>query len=461
MSRAASHEASVRKVHPTAFVLPALVVVAVLFGGGGAPAPLAGLVVEWAALAALVAAIWLDDGTLPWPRLALGFAAVLIALPLAQLAPLPPALWHALPGRSSEIAALGLVEGSRRWMPWSVSPPRTWASLFALIPPAVALVLAARSPPSWHRRTLGTIAAMGLLTVVVGAAQLAGGGSGLLRFYAESHVGFLTGFQANRNAAADLLLIAMLALVAWGLKHAPSPAARLIVGAGLVTLVVGVLLTGSRAGMALLLALGPGLVWWFARGSLRRLRPSARVAAAGAAILALAGTAALLASSDVARRMAGRFAQSGDPRPELWTDTLYAIGQYWPLGSGLGSFVPVFVAAERLEVVDASLPNRAHNDFLELALEAGLPGLIVLIALAAVLIWKLTARLRGADSPAERAELVFAGATLLVLGLHSIVDYPLRSMSLATLAGVAAGSILAPRPQRAQRAPPRVENNRA
>ena len=46
-----------------------------------------------------------------------------------------PALWHALPGRANEIAALNLVGESGRWMPWSVSPPRTWASLFALIPP--------------------------------------------------------------------------------------------------------------------------------------------------------------------------------------------------------------------------------------------------------------------------------------------------------------------------------------
>jgi O-antigen ligase len=120
----------------------------------------------------------------------------------------------------------------------------------------------------------------------------------------------------------------------------------------------------------------------------------------------------------------------------------------------VGSFVPVFVAAERLEVVDPSFPNRAHNDFLELALEAGLPGLVLLAVLTGWLALRWTRRLRAADSTAERAELLFAGATLAVFGLHAVVDYPLRSMALAALAGVATGIILASSQRRANPSPP-------
>ena len=40
---------------------------------------------------------------------------------------------------------------------------------------------------------------------------------------------------------------------------------------------------------------------------------------------------------------------------------------------------------------------------------------------------------------------VFAGSGLVVLSLHSLVDYPFRSMALACLGAVCAGLLLTPR----------------
>ena len=68
----------------------------------------------------------------------------------------------------------------------------------------------------------------------------------------------------------------------------------------------------------------------------------------------------------------------------------------------------------------------------------------MLAALVGMLVWRWVVRLRPTAEPQERAELYFAAATLVTVGLHSIVDYPLRSMALAALAGVATGFILAP-----------------
>ena len=102
----------------------------------------------------------LDRDSAPWPRLALGFAAALLALPALQLIPLPPALWQSLPGREAEIAALALIGEANRWLPWTVSPPRTLAALLALIPPAVALVLAARASLAGRRLALVSLVAM-------------------------------------------------------------------------------------------------------------------------------------------------------------------------------------------------------------------------------------------------------------------------------------------------------------
>jgi len=69
---------------------------------------------------------------------------------------------------------------------------------------------------------------------------------------------------------------------------------------------------------------------------------------------------------------------------------------------------------------------------------------VLLATLGGWLAWRLIQRLRRATAPGERIELIFAGATLALLAAHSVVDYPLRSMSLAVLAGLAAGLILSP-----------------
>ena len=442
---------------PVDFALPAFVALAVALGGGGTPSPLPEMLLEWAALATLAVVVSLHPADRPWPRLATGFALALLALPALQLIPLPPAIWRDLPGRGIEAAALDLAGAGQNWMPWTVSPPRTLASLLAMLVPAVVLVTAALALPRSRIYALVAVALMALLSAGIGAGQLAGGTHSALRFYASSHVEDLTGFQANRNAEADVLLTGLFALAALGVGHVfrLRRYAALALGSAAILLAAAVLLTASRAGTALLvltLAAATG----FAGYRYRHLRRSSLATKTGLGATAVALVAALgwvIVTYPVSGRLGARFADGAGPRPEIWRDTIYAIGQYWPWGSGIGTFVPVFLAAERLEAVDWSHPNRAHNEVLELALEAGLPGLVLLAILLGLLAWRWAIRVRATAAPQERAELYFAAATLVTLGAHSIVDYPLRSMALATFAGVAAGFILAPARHRGGAAP--------
>ncbi|WJY24911.1 O-antigen ligase family protein [Alteriqipengyuania flavescens] len=274
------------------------------------------------------------------------------------------------------------------------------------------------------------------LTAVVGAFQLAGG-EGAWRAYAASHRGWITGFMANRNAAADVLLIGLCAAVALAASRRRDGMARLprgMAAALCVILAVAVIFTGSRTGIALLLV--PAILAWVL---LREKRRGLGVVAALFAVAALVPTFA----GGALGRVGERFAVAGDFRTELWRDAAFAAGQFWPLGGGIGSFVPAVIAAERLEVVDATQPNRAHNDYLEFALEAGLPGLLLVAAIMLALAWQFVRRWRA--DPSQRPITGFAGATLAIVALHSAVDYPLRSMTLACLAAMAAGLLFVPR----------------
>jgi O-antigen ligase len=121
--------------------------------------------------------------------------------------------------------------------------------------------------------------------------------------------------------------------------------------------------------------------------------------------------------------------------------------QSWPWGSGLGTFVPVFQANENLDLVQAAWVNHAHNDLLEWLLETGLPGAILLAAALASLIWRML-RLMRSRTVADPAPALAGFTILLLLSVHSLVDYPLRMRSLAAVAALAIAFILSPSQQR-------------
>ncbi|MAY64105.1 MAG: hypothetical protein CML29_18020 [Rhizobiales bacterium] len=111
-------------------------------------------------------------------------------------------------------------------------------------------------------------------------------------------------------------------------------------------------------------------------------------------------------------------------RSDFALTTLRALRENWVLGTGYGSFDLVYPHYERLDDVYPMFVNHAHNDFLEIALEGGLIGMIGLAAyLVAVLL-----RLRSIG----RAPLQLAAVlSVCVVLVHSAVDYPLRTMAMA------------------------------
>ena len=50
-----------------------------------------------------------------------------------------------------------------------------------------------------------------------------------------------------------------------------------------------------------------------------------------------------------------------------------------PLGSGLGTFVPVYAMFEKPEDAQDTYVNRAHNEILEIWLETGMLGLALIV----------------------------------------------------------------------------------
>jgi len=357
--------------------------------------------------------------------------ALAAAIVLLQLVPLPPALWSSLPGREAIAERLILLGGGLPSLPVSQAPYRSVMAMFAVIP-GVALFVAVkmlRPSPAW----LAAAIAMGLTaSIVASALQVAGGAQSWAYLYPFTNSGAV-GLFANRNHMGTLLLVsipfAAALLVSARSDRGGSRQGRMAIGfAALALVVIGIVLNGSLAVLALTLpvmiasaALLPAAVGW------RRL-------ALPVAALGIVSAIVFIAANPVggASRLGNN--ASIQSRTEIWARTVEATRDTMPVGTGLGTFPLVYRQYEDPALVTPEYVNHAHNDYLELALELGLGGIVLILlflgwwTVAAAKVW--TSPL---STPYGRAATI-ASAVILA---HSAVDYPLRTGAIAAIFGVA------------------------
>jgi O-antigen ligase len=393
------------------------------------------------------------------------------ALPLVQLVPLPPALWTSLPGRADfvqTLAAAGLEAG---WMPLTVSPSSTWLSALALLPPVAVLMSAVQLDFADRRRLVLVVLTVGVAGAVLGFVQIAQGPASPLRFYAVTNPTEAVGLFANRNHYAALLNCLLPFAVAWSVA-AVMRAARggpwrsrratphlivVIIGVAVVMLLVGAqFMARSRAGLGLMIVavLGSIAMVYAIPGDASDPRPA--TSRGGVArifiwlLLAAVGLAAAIGAQSGFHRLRARSMEQllTDGRIPLARNTFDAAMAYMPFGSGMGTFVQIYQAFETAaDGFTFSYVNRAHNDFLELWLEAGLAGLAAILLF---LVWVVRAGLRvwrrGLPG-AGRVDNLFACAAAIVLTTllaHSGVDYPLRTTALIAVFVLAAALLIVP-----------------
>lgn len=417
-----------------------LLALSFVFGGASRDHALRLAMVELAALPLLVlgAGRLIRTGLWREHRFALGLLAAVVALPLIQLIPLPPALWTGLPGRDQMVLALQLAGLTPGWTPLSLAPAQTWSSALALTPPA-AFFIAILSQSSIQRERLVHICiAAAIVGVLLGAAQLASGGTRLYP-WATTAAGNVTGFFANRNHLASFLLITLPFAVTLGaatLRRRARQTSALWLGALFAGLVVVALAAiRSRAGITLFVPtlLASLLAAWIAAG---RGRPGPGLLVLAGVVGAALTTVAVLALPPIL----DRFDTEGAPevRFERWPLVAETAQTYLPLGSGIGSFDPVYRSVEPLDELDNSFFNQAHNEYLETWLEAGWLGAGVILAF---LLWFFRRGWSAWTAPPSRERDLQRAASIGigVLLLHSIGDYPLRTVTLAVVFALCCG----------------------
>ena len=386
-------------------------------------------------------------------RLPLGIMAAIIGLILIHLIPLPPFIWTNLPGREIAVEAGDLAGLDGVWRPIAMVPFRGWNAFYAMLVPAAAMVLAAQVKPGQHRVVLYTILVGVLLAVLLGILQAGSGFSQSFYLYRVSSDGTPNGLFANRNHFAALLCIAIpaLLLVASRAGEARKTLIVALCAGGVLMTLLMILATGSRTGLALsVLGLGAGWVIWQARPDRVKRRKVGRTwlvpTVAGVFSLLVVGFLAVIFGRAEGLDRIANSSVAEEERTRAWEITAGALPDYLPFGSGIGSFVEIFKIHEPSDMLTFAYWNHAHNDWLEWLLEGGVPVAILIVfvlwawARGVLYLW------RQRHSGRYGIQLGLLGASaILILGLWSFVDYPLRVPSLATLAAIAAIWMTAPR----------------
>ena len=399
--------------------------------------------------ALLILPVHRDWGALRWPATLLATFALWMCL---QLIPLPPAVWAMLPGRAPFLEASTAIGMPQPWRPLTLGVDLTLASLFALAPAAAVLVAYAGFTPEERARTVPTVLVIVAASALVALVQVAGGENSAAYLYNPTSRDLPVGLLANRNHQAALLAIGLPVLALWlrgqasRMQHSrrgrQTERVSLLYSLGGVTAVLFVLIalvSGSRAGLILCTGglIASALLF---SGSIRALSARTRWTIIGGSLGALL-IVLLLATAFGRALVLDRLDTTGissDQRFRAFPVLIELIRTYFPFGSGMGTFDPVFRMFEPDADLDRGFFNNAHNDLIELIITGGLPALALLAGFAAWLIARLVAAIRTRRAIDEVAVRGWIGLAVIALLLAaSLFDYPLRTPLLSMVFAIA------------------------
>ncbi len=416
-------------------VVPAYVFLCLLIGGSAQGVwqmavleVLAILIIAWSFALPARASASRSIQSLYW---LLAASLILVAM---QLMPLPAALWTSLPGRGLIVSGRALLGLEPGWSSISLAPYDTMATVLSLLPPLAVLFAILRQDacsPSW-------------LALAICVATIFGIGLGVLQtsgpdplnspwyLYPISNFGVATGFFANGNHMAALLVVAVpfaaaltarLGDLAGDIRK--KRATMLLGGAGVAVLLVGIALNGSL--------MGYGLVLPVLTASLLMVVPFGSLAKRMLVGIGLVGFLAFgaIVFSPLSEHLPGSSAGTSiSMRQTIVSTSSDVFITFAPTGSGLGTFPKIYPLFENPDLVDRAFINHAHNDYVELAVELGLPGLILTISFLA---WWWNAVRRMWVSPAADMFALAGAVGSASLLVHSLVDYPLRTAAMSSV----------------------------
>lgn len=383
-----------------------------------------------------------------------------LAIGALHIVPLPRSVASLLSPRA--VARLdALPWGSpASWVPVSAHPEATRSYLARLAALGVLFLVAAAlaSRERGYRAILGGVLGAGVFQALYGSYEYLSGHDHIFAYVKRFYTDAATGTYINQNHFAGALEMAFLAGLGFILaRRPPDTAVRSTVGwrqrvltlvegerAGAIALAtavavvgLGLVLSYSRAGLASAALASAVVLWVDARRHRGRRRRGPILVLLGSVLVlvTLAGWGRV--GGDLWRQMQAITWEEG--RIRVWRDSLAIVQDHPILGTGLGTFQSVYPAyrSPRVQLVY----EHAHNDYLQLLVEAGIVGTLLAL-LVAVAYWGAVIRAVRRRHTPDLPLLLGAAGGLLSLMLHETIDFNLQIPANAALFSALAGALI-------------------
>jgi O-antigen ligase len=400
-----------------------------------------------------------------WPALSRRPAliiAVVAAIPLLQLMPLPEELLSVLsPGRpklAHAFAASGVAVPLASGI--SLVPHQTTLSLLRLYCYLLAFLLAYQNAGSRPgRRSLRwVLLVLALIEATYGLFQYLTGWQYIYNYAKTSSFTSASGTYINYNHFAGLLEMALPFLVVqlwlrsphgnvsrtryWREILSGPNVGRWLFRLGLLLVVVMALIfSESRSGIL------AGIVGMIVAATLTL--PGNTKRSSLLSILLIAGlmvvASAWIGLWPVLTRFQdlSRGAPAEEARITIWQDTTALIRDFPILGSGLGTYPTVSLHYQTIPVTVRY--DHAHNDYLEFAADIGIPGALLLFCGLWALTIHVARKSLSANHGSDRRLAAACAGSLMALLLHSLTDFnlqiPANALIFSWIAGTAAGIV--------------------
>jgi O-antigen ligase len=306
-----------------------------------------------------------------------------------------------------------------------------------------------------RRRMMSWLLILGSFEALYGLVQYLSGWQKIFGYVKKYNLEEATGTYINRNHFAGFLEMIIpfgLALVWYEHSkflrpgHLASSWKQLFVrgnlsrmAAGLFTLVIMVAaLLSSRSRMGIVAAISSVAMMWICSGFQHR----GRVRLAALIMICVTGLILWIGAGSALGRfgsIGSEYANSDESRLSIWKDTARLVGMRPLLGSGLGTFPVAFTAVQNTFL--GKFVNHAHNDYLELASDLGIPAALLFFGSVIVLLVSLAKKTISKAAGFERVIAIGCVGSIAAILLHSLTDFnlyiPANALLFSLILGLA------------------------
>lgn len=429
------------------------VVIAVLAFGGTEPASFAVVQVLLLGVAALVVIRSRETPKISASPRTYLIPALLTAVVLLQLCPLPANLFQQLTGRGNLGAGMPLT--------FSFETYSTRTHFLILLTCFVAFYFAriVSEDRDRKRQLIASLLALGTLEAFYGLVQYLTGWQKIFFYVKKYDLEEATGTYINRNHYAgflEMILPFSLALLFYEYgklrgsdSFSSANVKKLLTDQGLqrlvlwlavaVVLFAAVLFSRSRMGIGATCA---SLLVIFGLAGASRFQGKMGFVLSVIFIVLSASLALWIGPGPIVGRFAGtqqEFEPHGQSRLSIWHDAEALVKAHPLLGTGLGTFPIAYTAVQTTFL--GQFVNHAHNDYLELAIDLGLPAVALLFATIVLILTNAVRTFLRVHGHFERSIALGCVGSMVAILLHSMTDFnlyiPANAILFAVVLGIA------------------------